>query len=234
MSSTVTAPAAAHLSAPLPATDRRKPHSRPTPLANRRLSYAEAVAARERRLFKTLAELGVTPDEDSLFTVIQYGIRVEPEVLPRIAAGECYRSGDSVSEESCRAALAACLSKGWLQVLDDAALADIAARLHAGGVLGPVYDLPEVGQVDFTATGAGLWVHIRDRDGPRAPFASTDVVCEKTARHFPTHAAAVRASFLRSLSLNSEYSSPSRTPCAENTTWLGLALRMRFSSTSAA
>ena len=164
-------------------------------MANR--TYAEAEAASERSLTKVLTELGVTRDEASLFIIINYGMAGDPEDLPRSAAGECYRYGDSVTEESCRAALAACLAKGWLQVIDDAALADIAARLHAGGVLGPVYDLPEVGQVDFTATGAGLSRQIFDRDGPRPPFASTDVVREKTARYFRSRevAASEAASF---------------------------------------
>lgn len=190
MSSVVSAPATAHLSAPHAATDRRQPHSHPTPLANLPRTHAEAVAARERSLIKILAELGVTPDEASLFIVIQYGIGAEPEDLPRHAAADVYRLSDSVSEESCRGALAACLAKGWLQVIDDAALAEIAARLRAGCVLGPVYGLPSVGKVDFTQAGADLWVRIRDCDGPAKPFASTDVVSETTARYFTTRAAA--------------------------------------------
>ena len=153
-------------------------------MANRPRTHAEAVAARERSLIKILAELGVTLDEASLFIVIQYGIRVPPEDLPRIAAGEGYRLGDSSSEATSRAALTACLAKGWLQVMDDAALAEIAARLRAGCVLGPVYALPTVDRVEFTQAGADLWIRIRDRDGPAKPFASTDVVRETTARFF--------------------------------------------------
>ncbi len=135
--------------------------------------------------------MDATPDEASLFVVIQYGIGAEPEDLPRHAAADVCRLSDSVSEERCQSALAACLSKGWLQVIDEAALAEIASQLHAGGVVGPVYGLPKIGQVDFTQTGADLWVRIRDRDGPAKPFASTDVVRETTARFFTTRAAAV-------------------------------------------
>ena len=83
-------------------------------MANRPRTYAEAVAARKRSLIKILAELGVTLDEASLFIVIQYGIGADPEDLPRHAAADEYRLDDSVSEKSCRAALAACLVKGWL------------------------------------------------------------------------------------------------------------------------
>ena len=164
-------------------------------MANR--TYAEAEAASERSLTKVLTELGVTRDEASLFIIINYGMAGDPEDLPRSAAGECYRYGDSVTEESCRAALAACLAKGWLQVIDDAALADIAARLHAGNFIGPINGPPRVGKVDFTAVGAAFWQRICDRDGRRSPFAYYDVVREKTARYFRSRevAASEAASF---------------------------------------
>lgn len=159
-------------------------------MSDRPRTYAEAVAARKRSLIETLAELDITLDEASLFIVIQYGIGAHPESLPRHAAADEYRLDDSASEVGCQAALADCLAKGWLQVLDDAALADIAALLKAGNIIGPVYRLPHVGRVDFTQAGANRWFRIRDRDGPAEPFAFTDVVREMTARYFTTRAAA--------------------------------------------
>jgi hypothetical protein len=149
-------------------------------------------AARERETARILEEIGVTPAEASLFTVINYGITVPPDDLPRLAASEGYRVAGPGTEDGCWAALAACLAKGWLQVIDDTALARIAADLR--GVVGPVYGLPPVGGIDFTPAGAGLWLQSLDRCALRAPgvpFAYTDVVHEKTARYYRTPAAAV-------------------------------------------
>ena len=146
---------------------------------------------------KILAELGVTRPELALFVVAQYGIFVSPEDLPSFAESECYGilipPEDLPSEEACRAALTDCLAKGWLRVIDESALAAIRGDLRAGGFLGPVYRLPPIGSVDFTRTGVELWLRYCDLSWPkkRSPSAYIDVVHEKTARYFPSRAAAV-------------------------------------------
>jgi hypothetical protein len=138
------------------------------------------------------ADAGVTPAEAALLTVVHYGLTADPADLPAIAARKCYSDG-LASEEQCRTALAACQSKGWLQVIDEPALAAIAEQLRRGGFIGPVYGLPPLGGVDFTRAGAEQWQRLRDRRNPaRPPFAFTDVVHSKTSRYFTTKTAALR------------------------------------------
>jgi hypothetical protein len=155
---------------------------------------ADAQARRERDLANALAELGITPSEASLFSVVHYGLTLPPSDLPGWAGSESYRLDGSATLEECRAALAACLAKGWLQVIDELALVRIADELRAGRFLGPIYGLPPVGGVDFTHAGAELWLHFCGRcfrDARGTPFAYTDVVHDKTARYSRTWAAAV-------------------------------------------
>jgi hypothetical protein len=111
-----------------------------------------------------LAELGVTPPEASLFHVINYGINVPPGELPAWAAKEYYSLGGECTKEQCRAALTACLDKGWVQVIDEATLVRIANELREGRILGPIHGFPPIGGVDFTSAGADLWRRI-DRRG---------------------------------------------------------------------
>jgi hypothetical protein len=154
---------------------------------------AEAQAARERHRAKVLAETGVTYPERALLGTIQYGITIGPADLPAAAVREYYSLNDPVTEEECRIALAACLTKGWLQVIDEAALTKITDELREGRFLGPIYGLPPIGGVDFTPAGAELWQRLCTRNCPvkSPPFAYTDVVHIKTARFFRTRVAAV-------------------------------------------
>jgi hypothetical protein len=125
---------------------------------------------------------------------VQYYITAPPADLRRCASGDFYSGGDPVTEEECRVALSSCLAKGWLRVVDEAALREITDELREGGVLGPVYGLPQVGGVDLTRRAASLlWPRVQDKQRPdrRTPaFAYTDVVHRKTAHYFRTRAAA--------------------------------------------
>jgi hypothetical protein len=136
--------------------------------------------------------VGVTPSEAALFTAIHYGITISPSDLPSAAAGEFY-SGGLATEEECRAALAACLARGWLQVIDEPALARITDELREGRFIGPIYGLPPMGAVDFSCAGAELWQRLCGRRDPTPPpFAFTDVVHSKSTRYFRTRIAALR------------------------------------------
>src|SRR5206468_1068541 len=86
-----------------------------------------------------------------------YGRRNSPSEFCYYVAGESPHLGGQVTEEECQAALVDCISKGWLQVIDEPALAKIADELREGGILGPVGGLPWVGMLDFTSAGAELW-----------------------------------------------------------------------------
>lgn len=155
---------------------------------------SEARAARQRQLANSLAELGIAPAEASLFHVLHLGLTLPPaHVIPRAASGD-YSLGYHLSVGECSAALTACLNKGWLQVIDEPALARIADDLRLAQFLGPIYGYPRVGGVDFAAAGAELWLRLCGRcfrDPLAIPFAYTDVVCQKTAHYYRSLAASL-------------------------------------------
>jgi hypothetical protein len=160
------------------------------------LKRARAAKAKPRneRVRAAFAELGVTPAEAALFNVLHYGLKYPPFDVSSTAASPDYSIAGPVTEKECQAALESCLDRGWLQVIDGAALAKIAEELRKGRVLGPVYGLPWVAGVDFTHAGADLWLrHYRRGSTPWTSFAYTDVVHLKTARYFRTRAAALAA-----------------------------------------
>jgi hypothetical protein len=161
---------------------------------NERELARQARAERDRKTAAALGQLGIAPAEASLFNVLHYGLTVPPSDLCRRAAYCDYSLGGPVSAKENQAALAGCLSKGWLQIVDEAALSRIHDEVRREGLLGPVYDYPSLGGVDFTHAGAEQWFHICDRlwDGGRAAsFAFCDVVHEKTAHYFRSESAAV-------------------------------------------
>ncbi len=152
---------------------------------------AEAHAKRERELAESLAQLAVTRAEAALFLTVQYGIHVEPSHLIRCALGDSHDFGP-FTEGECRTAWNACLEKGWLQIIDESALAQIVADIQTNQLLGPIYGLPPMGTVDFTLTGAALSMRIfRGDDRSRSSFAYTDVVHEKSSRFFRSKTNAV-------------------------------------------
>lgn len=137
----------------------------------------------------------MTRSECALFIAIHYGITVEPTELPGRAAHE-YHS-PTVTLRDTQTALDACLAKGWLQIVDETTLTAIVTELREKRIIGPIYGLPQIGGVDFTAFGAQLWKHFKERcrrDSGEPPFAFTDVVREKSSRFFRTDAAALAAS----------------------------------------
>lgn len=113
-----------------------------------------------------------------------------------MAVRDYYDPVIQVSELECSAALADCLAKGLLQVIDEGAIAGIASALSDGGYLGPIYGrLPEVGAVDFTCAGAELWQQISERHfrDAGAPCVFTDVVHIKSSQFFRSREAATAA-----------------------------------------
>ncbi len=131
----------------------------------------------------------LTHAEAALFTALRYG----PDRLSNLPA-TAVREYDRqhLAEEECRAALEACLAKGWVQVIDEAALGSITEELRKGAFIGPIYGLPQVGEVDFTPLGADILLQYRPaRPSRRAPSGFTDVVHSKIAYYFKTRAAAL-------------------------------------------
>lgn len=154
----------------------------------------KAQADRDRETAAALAELGITPPEASLFNVVHYGITAPPSNLSRRAASSGYSVCGPVTGEENQAALAGCLSKSWLQIIDEAALGRIQAEIRRSGLLGPVYGYPSVGGVDFTHAGAEQWFRLCERlwgTGGEESFAFCDVVHEKSVRYFRSNLKAV-------------------------------------------
>jgi hypothetical protein len=162
--------------------------------ANRLAERAALAAQRVAERNKILAGLGVTRAESALFTAIHYGWTVPPAELPSAAVMEDYSAdGSVVSEEECRAALTACLAKGWLRVLDEPTLAGIVEELRRDGVLGPIYGFPMVGGVDFTPAGAALYHKLHQRPVGEPPFSYEDMVHNRFSQFFRSKQAALAA-----------------------------------------
>jgi len=109
--------------------------------------------------------------------------------LPPWAARDPYAIRGPASVEECRVALENCLTKGWLQIVNAEFLAEIKRCLQAAGFIGPIYRLPQIGDVDFTETGAQIWRHLARC--PQPPFAFLDVVYRKTAFFFRSRSVAL-------------------------------------------
>src|SRR5687768_1724401 len=113
--------------------------SLPFLLTDQNRSPGDTLADKQRARAEGLAELGVTPADSALFTALHYGFTIPPTHFPWRAAQEDYNpDGPTATEEECRLALANCLARGWLQVIDGPARASIADNLRKERVLGPI------------------------------------------------------------------------------------------------
>lgn len=133
----------------------------------------------------------LTPAERALFNKIHFGGWPAPD-LPATAA-RSYSDGRATPAE-CEAALADCLAKGWLQVIDEAALTAISNDVRAAGLIGPVYSMPDRGDVDFTPLGAAIWLSLHDSLETSTPAFAYQVeiaVHVKSSHYFRTKATAL-------------------------------------------
>src|SRR5947209_4271435 len=139
-----------------------------------RARLAARIAARDR----ALAELGLTLAEAALFNVVHFGLNNAPAFVAEDAARPDYALGGPATDpggplppEDCRLAMADCLAKGWLRVIDEAALAGILDDLRGDGFPAPVWLpwLPWEGGVDFTPAGADLWLRFCGLRSPGSP-----------------------------------------------------------------
>lgn len=112
---------------------------------------------------ETLTRYGVTLPEWFVLSLI--GDWPMPAEAVAATASSC-SEGDPrgrVSVEVCQEALAACILKEWLTVVSHHTLQEIESFLEEQPAIGPVYGLPEAGDVDFTVVGAQLFQDI-DRE----------------------------------------------------------------------
>ncbi len=134
--------------------------------------------------------VNLTPAQAALFCRIHFSAWPASD-LPATAAHEWY-SGGRATTADCEAALAECLARGWLQVIDEAALAAILDDVRAAGLIGPLHDLPDLGDVDFTPVGAAIWLSECEPHDPNSPpFDYPIVVRAKSSHYFRTKAAAL-------------------------------------------
>jgi hypothetical protein len=164
------------------------------PLNERERARNEAQDKRDRDEAAALSDMGITPSEASLFNVLHYGLTVPPPDLCRRAAYRDYSVGGPVSVAENSAALASCLSKNWLQIVDEAVLDRLQLEIRQAGILGPIYDYPNLGGVDFTHAGAEQWFRICERlwnGGRHESSAYCDIVHRKSAHYFSSQSKAV-------------------------------------------
>jgi len=109
--------------------------------------------------------------------------------LLRASWVDYYSGGVPVAVEELRAALTDCLAKGSLRVIDAASRERIIDRLQAGAIIGPIYGLPNIGDVDFPDDYAQFPPTTRQR-ASHVPFAFTDVVHSRVERFYATLRAA--------------------------------------------
>jgi hypothetical protein len=86
-----------------------------------------------------------------------------PVTMIRMAHAESLgsRVWPTSSRRACRDAVASLMTKGLLQLIDDAALGRIEAEMIAEPAFGPIDGLPQLGDLDFTKEGATFWRQIR-------------------------------------------------------------------------
>jgi len=123
------------------------------------------------------AKYGMTPREQGILTAIHYREANDLwDKLPEVAAwyDDLENSGEGVLKEY-REAAKSCLHKGWIKVLTEADVEDDRLRW---AVLPEQIDkfMPyEAGNVEFTASGAGIYGEIFDawdRSQGRKPYLS--------------------------------------------------------------
>jgi hypothetical protein len=65
-----------------------------------------------------------------------------------------------VTREESELALASCLAKGWVCRIDDTQLNTLRGLLRDRGLQDPFYGLPTIGDIDFTAQGAEMFLGV--------------------------------------------------------------------------
>ena len=156
------------------------------------LTFQERRAEYKRAWQSALTAEDVTYPALALLGKVGYGAVCDAEQLPSSCL---YCSDDTpVTEAECRTALADCITRGWLRIIDATALRTIADELRHAGILGPIYGLPSLDVVDFTPTGAAVWQRLLARVFPadRDVYPSCHTVRRNVTFYFRTERAAVK------------------------------------------
>jgi hypothetical protein len=114
---------------------------------------------------KILAYLASQSLSVAEFNVIHFAhyASCPPRMMIRMAHAESIGVPDfcpASSRADCRDAISCLMGKGLLQIIDDAALRRIDAKLTAEPAFGPIDGLPDLGDLDFTSEGGALWQRI--------------------------------------------------------------------------
>jgi hypothetical protein len=101
-----------------------------------------------------LGHAGLSLPQWFLLTACVYGPKPQDSMLAdALAEAEAILPG-ALGAADITGALRLCLDQGWIQVVDRAALGQLTSHLDAQGMIGPIYGLPQVGDIDFTGWGA--------------------------------------------------------------------------------
>jgi hypothetical protein len=126
---------------------------------------------KERRLLEFLKIHELTVDEFHVIHIIHYGSHPPDRLIRQTVAESQQWFGrlPPTNREQCEEAFGSLMSRGLLQVVDEREIEQIKEELVRDPAYGPLDDLPEAGEVDFTKRGARLWERIE-----REVFQRTD------------------------------------------------------------
>lgn len=162
------------------------------------LTHAERVERDRNELRQRLDDLGISVAEFAILNHIHFGCHRPRHLLAKFAACPDYALGESISANDAARAVRSCFKRGLLRVISQRDLADLKRDLAEKECLGPIYDFPPVGGVDFTDRGAEVWLEIEQwesknlREWPPRGFAYHDTVEIKTRWTFVSRAGMYR------------------------------------------
>lgn len=162
------------------------------------LTHAERVERDRNELRQRLDDLGISVAEYVILNHIHFGCHRPRHVLAKFAACPDYALGESISIKDAARAVRSCFKRGLLRVISQRDLADLKRDVAEKEYLGPIYDFPPVGGVDFTDRGAEVWLEIELweskhlREWPPRGFAYLDSVEISTRWTFVSRAGMYR------------------------------------------
>jgi hypothetical protein len=113
------------------------------------------------KILAYLARESLTVGELNIISMTHYA-SLPPRSMIRMAHAESLDgpAWPPSSRLACRDAIVSLMARGWLQIIDDAALRGIEAQMAFAPAFGPYDGLPEFGDLDFTNEGGSIWRRI--------------------------------------------------------------------------
>lgn len=140
-----------------------------SPLVGFRDRYRTAVAKNsisiEEALILEVLRLSPVPQSAILDKACAYSLEL-PQFAPvnRVVAADALKS---------------CFHKRWIWVVTLSSLRDITGMILSSGVIGPIYGLPNVGDIDFTQQGGTLYHDVVAQFYPHANGYEQRIECRE-------------------------------------------------------